>query len=192
MSFFKPFRFIATLILLSVMVVSCSEDEPLPENEEAVTEMKLVFVNSTNPNDIAEAIYSDPDGPGEQQGTFEVPDLRPGVLYNVRIEMRNQLRNRNVSEFISQNADRYQFFFTQGTPAFSSIEYADEDSTGNPIGLQMRMRAGTSAGSGTLRVSLLRDPNKTAQGVRTGSMINAGGELRLQINFGIRVLGGGI
>lgn len=172
---------------------ACGEDEPVPENEEALTQMKLVFSDPDNGDIITEAIYLDEDGPGENQGTFEVPDLTPGRSYKVNIEIMDGLRNnKDVSAQIRSNGTQYQFFFNQSTPAFSSIAYADEDANGNPIGLELDVVASGNSGTGFMRVTLVKDLDKSAAGVTFSNRAESGGEIRIQINYAFRIEGGGI
>ena len=190
---FKNLRFLLVLSLVGLMF-SCSDDEVAPENEEGLTEMRLVFKNPTDGEVVATARYFDADGPGPETPVFEVPDLLPNRTYNLSIEIIDGLRNnRDVSAHIRNNGERYQFFFSQTTPAFSNITYKDQDANGNPIGLELEVRTVAIAGSnGFLRVTLRKDVNKSAPGVAQGDVSNAEGEVRIQINFGFRIAGGGI
>lgn len=183
-------------VLFSIMlllITSCGDEEAVPENEEALTQMKLVFSDPDSGDIITEASYLDEDGPGENQGTFEVPDLVPGRRYRVSIEIIDALRNnKDVSAHINTNGTQYQFFFNQSTPAFSSIAYADEDAEGNPIGLAFEVVASGSTGTGFMRVTLVKDLDKSTAGITFNNRANSGGEIRIQINFAFRIAGGGI
>lgn len=183
--------FIVSLAL--ILFAACGDEEPIPENEEALTQMKLVLSDPESGEFITEAIYLDEDGPGENQGTFEVPDLIPGRRYRINIEIVDGLRNnKDVSAHIQSNGTQYQFFFNQSTPAFSSIAYADEDADGNPIGLELEVVASGNPGTGFMRVTLVKDLDKSAAGVTISNRANSGGEIRIQINYAFRIPGGGI
>jgi hypothetical protein len=64
--------------------------------------------------------------------------------------------------------------------------YADADGDGNPIGL--RNRATTpAAGSGTITAILRHMPNKSAAGVASGDITNAGGDTDIEVDLNFTI-----
>jgi hypothetical protein len=190
---YTQLRNIFVFSIVFLIAAGCGDEEVAPENEEGLTQMKMVFSDPESGDIITEAIYLDEDGPGENQGTFEVPDLSPGRRYRVNIEIIDALRNnRDVSNHIRSNGTQYQFFFNQSTPAFSSLTYQDQDANGNPIGLELEVVATGSSGTGFMRVTLVKDLDKSTAGISSNNRANSGGEIRIQINFAFRIIGGGI
>jgi hypothetical protein len=190
---FTAIRNVLVITMLLSLFAACGDEEAVPENEEALTQMILVFSDPDTGDLIAEAIYSDEDGPGEIQGTFEVPSLSPGRRYHVTIKINDGLRNnRDVSADIASKATQYQFFFNQTTPAFSSIAYLDQDANGNPIGLEAEVVTSGSPGTGFMRVTLVKDLDKAAPGVSISNRADSGGEIRIQINYAFQIESGGV
>jgi hypothetical protein len=62
-----------------------------------------------------------------------------------------------------------------------SFTYADADVNGKPIGLAFTLKTGTAAATGNIVVVLRHMPAKSAAGVATGDITNAGGATDAQI-----------
>ena len=77
----------------------------------------------------------------------------------------------------------HQFFFT-ATGANLTVGYADEDDNGNPLGLVTTLTT-SDASSGTIQVVLRHEPDKSATGVQSGDITNAGGETDIEVTFDI-------
>ena len=62
----------------------------------------------------------------------------------------------------------------------------DTDSNNRPVGLASRVTTG-AAGSGTLTITLLHEPDKAASGVADGDPSNAGGATDIEVTFDVTV-----
>ena len=83
----------------------------------------------------------------------------------------------------------HQFFY-QSTPTdvITNFNYEGENDTdGNPIGLDFSFATRTAGGAGTLRITLRHLPNKSATGVASGDITNADGETDVEVDFPVRL-----
>ena len=105
------------LILMTlIFTLSCSDDElPAEENEEeAITDVKLIFTNQYDANDVVVARAQDPDGEGVEE--LKVLD---GILlginkqYTLTFEIMNNLESpgEDIGEEILEEGDEHQIFF---------------------------------------------------------------------------------
>ncbi|MBC7439017.1 MAG: hypothetical protein H7250_03405 [Flavobacterium sp.] len=67
-----------------------------------------------------------------------------------------------------------------------TFAYADQDANGKPIGLAFTLTTG-AATTGNLTVTLKHEPNKSAAGVSTGNITNAGGATDASVTYPIVV-----
>ena len=65
-----------------------------------------------------------------------------------------------------------------------TVNYTDEDSNENPIGIATSVETG-AASNGTLTIVLRHEPIKAAENVATGDITNAGGETDIEVQFDI-------
>jgi hypothetical protein len=80
----------------------------------------------------------------------------------------------------------HQLFF-QASEAIGVFSYADADMNGKPIGLAFTLKTGATGATGTIVVILRHEPLKSADGVASGSITNAGGATDAQITYPIQV-----
>ena len=91
----------------------------------------------------------------------------------------------DITVEVQEEAEEHQFFF-QNNISGLIIAYTDEDENGHPIGLSSKIST-TGSGSGTITVTLRHEPNKTAAGVSTGEITNAGGETDIEVTFDVEI-----
>lgn len=89
-----------------------------------------------------------------------------------------------TAEILEEDED-HQFFF-QTNIAGLTVAYSDQDEDGNPVGLQSTATT-TGTGNGTVTVILRHEPNKSATGVVSGDITNAGGETDIEVTFNVTV-----
>jgi hypothetical protein len=77
--------------------------------------------------------------------------------------------------------------FYQLPSSIGTVTYSDTDTNGRPVGLNFTLVAGTAGSTGTLTVTLRHLPNKTASGVSSGSITNAGGNTDAAVTFSLAV-----
>lgn len=175
-----------TLLLLAAVVLfsQCNTEEPEPENEEElITTMTLTFSPQAGGQDVVFSIFDeDGDGPAAPEYTNGV--LSTNTTYSVSLEVRNDEEDEDITVEIEEEDEEHQFFFQISSALDLEFDYADQDGDGNPIGLSTIFVAG-NASSGTLTVTLRHEPNKTAQGVASGLIANAGGETDIEATFDV-------
>ncbi|MEO1487470.1 MAG: GTP cyclohydrolase [Bacteroidota bacterium] len=197
----KNLRIIA-LLFMAIAVVSCSDDDDAPPEEnlpEVFTDVTLVFTPAGGGAAVT-ATAEDPDGEGPSD--LVVNDdiiLAANTTYTLTFEILNDLPDpdENIGEEIADEDDEHQFFFAFADGTFTSptgdgnfgagnadddINYEDEDSddqdgSGNPVGLTTTW---TTAGpsTGTFRVNLQHQP-----GVKTADTDSTDGDTDFNLLF---------
>ena len=178
---------IAGLFILFLGVSSCKKDDPvIPNQPEVITTLKYTLT----PDDGGAAVvlsFLDLDGDGGNApiitgGTLDTNKTYTGAL--VLLNEQETPAGNTTAEILAEN-DMHQFFF-QTNIAGLTIDYADQDANGHPVGLQSTLHT-TGAGNGTLTVTLRHEPDKSASGVPDGDITNAGGETDIEVTFDVTV-----
>ena len=163
---------------------SCYPD-PVVE-EEVITTMTITLQPSDGGADVVlQTRDIDGDGPDEAVLTI-VGDLLANTSYSGSIVILNEAEDpaENYTAVIEEESLEYQFFYTIGSGLNASTEYMDEDSEGNPIGLDFTLTT-TAASSGDITFTLRHEPVKSAEGVADGDITNADGETDITATFDI-------
>ena len=181
---------IAQVICFTFLLIACSDDEePIPVNEEEViTTMNITLSPGSGGSPIfLQAQDLDGDGPNPPVVTVSGP-LQAGQVYNGSIELLNETETppEDITEEVEGEGEEHQFFFQTGGNLDLIMDYTDQDSNGNPVGLAFTATAGT-ASSGTLTVVLRHEPDKNAAGVSDGDIANAGGETDIDQDFSLEI-----
>lgn len=195
-------RLLSTLLLvLSVFIFSCEKDDPVPEiDQELITELNLVFEEVTEsgnvvPNSRFEVTAKDAEGIslGSSPQIEDIVSLVPGKVYQLSIELYNDIADEDMTEEIAHHGDEHQFYFLGsafvGNAAFLEYSYLDEDENGKPIGLKGRVTVDESVSTGSFRVILRHGLNKAFTGAdqpNFESYETAGGESDLDITFQVK------
>jgi hypothetical protein len=131
--------------------------------------------------------FRDTDGDGGNEPTQDTIKLDTNTVYTVALTLLNESEDpaEDVTEEIEEEELKHQFFFSS-TINDLTIAYADEDAEGNPIGLSSTIST-IDAGTGTFTVILRHEPNKSAEGVSSGEITNAGGESDIEVIFNVVV-----
>jgi len=172
-----------SLAAIALSLSACKKDDPEPPNEEEVI-TTLNYTLTPQSGDAVTLTFQDLDGDGGNAPTVTSGTLSANTIYSGSLELLNEIENEDITEEIKDEDDEHQFFFeaTNGI----SIDYDDEDGDGNPVGLSNTLTT-TSAGSGTIKVTLIHEPEKDADGVAGGSITNAGGETDIEVTFNVTV-----
>ena len=169
---------------------SCSSDDDVltPVNEEEViTTITATFTPQTGGTPII-LKSQDLDGDGPEAPVLTVSgDFTTGMTYNGTVTFFNELANpvEDITEEVQEEGDEHQIFFQEN--GVGNITYTDEDVNGNPIGLNFTFEASETAASGNFTITLIHEPNKTAQGVSDGDITNAGGSTDAIATFSVNV-----
>ena len=187
----KKSFFLIPLLILALIFTGCSKDDPpAPVNEEElITTMTVTLSPVGGGTDIVlKTVDMDGDGGEDPVVTISGGNLTAGTTYDGTIELLNETETpaEDITEEVEEEADKHQFFYTIGTGLNVTTNYEDEDGDGNPIGVEFTLVA-NAASSGDLTFTLRHEPNKSAAGVATGDITNAGGETDITETFSITI-----
>ena len=181
------------LLAATILVISfgCDPGDPEPHDHDHEDELITTFTYTLTPTDDSPPVilyFQDLDGDGGEEPKQSVTgSLKTNTTYAGIASLLNEDEDpaHNVSEEVKEEAEEHQFFFNS---SLSDVEvtYNDADENGNPLGLETSLKTGV-AGAGTITITLLHEPEKTASGVKEGSIDNAGGSTDLQVTFNIVV-----
>jgi hypothetical protein len=190
------------LLAIGLLFTGCSEDDeaPEPENEEEViTDVKLIFTNDADATDVVTVSAKDPDGEGVLELAFlgEIT-LDVSKSYTLTLEIENNLDSpgEDIAGEIEEEDDEHQFFFSFSNDAFSNpagngnidnaadpLNYNDMDGNSNPLGLSTAWTAGSSALSGgTFIIRLQHQPD-----VKTATSGATDGDTDFELGFELNI-----
>ena len=165
---------------------SCDKGE-IPNPEELITTMTYTLT-PVGAGPVAVLSFRDLDGDGGTAPVIETDPLESGTIYLGEIELLNESTTpvEDITEEILAEAEDHQFFYAWTGSNLISIDYNDADSLGFPVGVMTAM-ALSGPGQGELKITLRHLPDKSAAGVNTGNIQNAGGETDIEIIFPVTV-----
>jgi len=175
---------IAILALFS----SCDKDPVVPNEEELITTVNYTLTPVSTGQTVTYT-FLDIDGDGGNAPIIStIGELKSGTSYNGVLTLLNEAGNpsQNITEEIEAEDKDHQLFFavSGGTVGKMVISYDDKDANNQPLGLKTKVST-TGTGTGKLMITLRHLPNKSATGVSTGNITNAGGETDIEVNFDI-------
>ncbi len=164
---------------------SCSNDDDPVNEEEVITTVTATLTNGSN---IITLSSRDLDGDGPNAPVVTVSgNLAANTTYTGAVSFLNETSDpvdNITTEVLEEGADHQLFF--QAPSSLGTFTYSDTDANGKPIGLQFSLLTG-NASSGNLTITLRHLPNKSASGVATGDITNAGGATDAQVTYPIVV-----
>jgi hypothetical protein len=179
----KNFKITTLALTVLVLFSSCDNDDTVvPVNEEELITTVRVTLVGGGQTIILTSTDLDGDGPTAPNVVVSGA-LTAGTTYTGSVAFLNELENpaEDITTEVEEEGVDHQVFY-QLAAALGTITYTDLDANGNPIGLDFSYATG-SAGSGTLTVTLRHLPNKSAAGVSTGNIANAGGATDAEVIF---------
>lgn len=179
----KYILFIASALGITLFA-SCSKDDHNHSDHEVITHVELDLINSA---DTVRLRFIDLDGDGGNAPVITGGTLKPAKTYQANIRCyrtEDGVKEEMTQEILSEGL-KHQFFFITSISGLS-ISYLDKDSNNNPIGLKSQWVT-TSAGSGNVQVVLRHELTKSASGVSSGNIQNAGGETDIEIDFNVSI-----
>lgn len=202
MNKFKKYTMIP-LVAIAVLITGCEKEEdeiPQKENEEEViTDVKLIFTNDDDPDDIVQAMAKDPDGNGvEELVILDTINLNKNKSYTLTFEIMNNLETpgEDIREEIKEEDDEHQIFFGFSNDAFSdplgngnidnasdTIIYNDYDASNNPLGLSTGWKTSSSIlTGGNFTVQLQHQPD-----VKTSTSTSTTGDTDFKLEFVLNI-----
>ncbi len=184
----KQYLFLFGLVLAIFSFSSCDKDDPTPPNEEElITTLTLTMTPEGGGSDVLFR-FRDTDGDGGNDPVITSGTLAANTIYNATLELLNESVSpaENITNEVRSEGEDHQFFYATTAGVNLSFAYDDTDTNGNPIGLEVLFQTG-EASTGQFQVTLRHEPNKTASGVSTGDISNAGGETDIEVIFDIEI-----
>ncbi len=180
------FLFILNILFAVLFLNSCKDDDPVDENDEEVI-TTLTYTLTPTSGDVVTLSFVDLDGDGGDDPTITGGTLQANMSYTGALDLKNEAETpaESINEEIEEEDLEHQFFFSV-VGANLTVDYSDQDASGNPLGLATNLTTG-DASTGTLTVILRHEPDKSASGVSTGDITNAGGETDLEVTFDIDI-----
>ena len=185
----KLIKNIVILVYISSIFAACSSDEDpvIINEEELITTVRATLIPEGGGTEvILESVDLDGEvGPNEPiievSGTFN-----PNTMYAGTLKILNEAESpaEDITLEILEEDEDHQFFFSF-TNDIATATYDDEDSNGNPVGVQFNLLTGAADSSGGFTIILRHEPNKGAADVNTGDITNAGGSTDVQVTFNI-------
>lgn len=185
----KNFKLLAIALITVSTFTACDKNDDeiiLPVNEEElITTVKLTL---TGGGQVITLQSKDLDGDGPNAPVVTVSNnLVANTTYTGQAEFLNELASPvgNITEEIEEEGADHQIFY-QALASLGTFTYTDVDANGKPIGLAFTYTT-SNAASGNLTVTLRHLPNKSASGVSTGNIANAGGATDAEVVFPVVV-----
>ncbi len=178
-----------TAMMVVLVMSGCDSDDPDPVDEpELITTMNVTFTNTADASDVVTASFRDLDGEGGNDGVTTNPTLSANATYTVTIEFLNESETpaEDITAEVREEDEEHQVFFIAAAGLNFTYAYGDQDADNNPIGLTGTATIG-AASSGTLDVVLVHEPMKSAAGVSSGDITNAGGEEDIRVPFTVTI-----
>lgn len=170
------------MLFALALLVSCGDDDPVaPTNEEElITTLNMVFT-PTQGSAVVLKYYDEDGGDGPLSPVVTGGTLSSNTTYTVSLEILNESESpsEDVTLEIEEEGKDHQFFFEISNALNLTFEYKDKDVNNQPIGIDTEFTTG-EASTGTLKVILRHEPNKSATGVSSGDITNAGGETDIE------------
>jgi len=185
----KNLAYFLAFLFITIGSISCSDDEdPMPPNPEEVITTLNVALTPVGGGTTVNFNFQDLDGDGGNAPTITVGDLVASTTYNAVITALNEsvTPTDNITVEILAEDEDHQFFF-QVAGANLGVAYTDQDADGNPVGLSSTFTTG-AASTGTIIITLRHEPNKSATGVSSGDITNAGGETDIEVTFDVNIV----
>ena len=187
----RSITIIFTLLLFPlIFCASCQPDKPedpiIPNEEELITSLNYRLTPAGGGADVLFS-FQDSDGDGGNAPSITEGKLKSMTSYTGSIELLNETENpaEDITEEVQEEDEEHQLFY-QTSVAGLDIEYNDLDANSQPLGLSTVLTT-NEVGSGTLTIVLRHEPNKSASGVSSGDITNAGGETDIEVTFNLVV-----
>lgn len=185
----KLIKNIVILVYITSIFAACSnnEDPVIINEEELITTVRATLVPEGGGIEvILESVDLDGDGPNAPNLTVS-GNFDPNTTYVGSLKILNETESPagDITLEIIEEDEDHQFFFSFSND-IATATYNDEDSNGDPVGVQFNLSTGTE-GSGGFTIILRHEPDKAAENVNTGDITNAGGATDVQVTFDITI-----
>lgn len=181
----KNLKLVVVAFLGIITLISCNNDDEPVNEEEVITTVTTTLTNGSN---VIILKSRDLDGDGPNAPIITVSgNLNANTVYAGTVTFLNETVSPadNITIEVQEEGDEHQLFF-QAPSTIGTFVYTDTDANGKPIGLAFTLTTKTAT-TGNLLVTLRHLPNKSASGVATGDITNAGGATDAAITYPVVV-----
>jgi hypothetical protein len=187
-------RFFSLSLVCTLAFTSCDNDDdaPIPVNEEELITTITAIYTPVGGGTAVTLQYKDLDGDGPNAPVTSISSaFETNKTYNGTVTFKNESVSpaEDITPEIIEEGDEHQIFY-QKTGTLNAFTYgtaaSNLDKNGKPIGLQSVFST-TGVASGTLKITLRHEPNKSAANVASGDITNAGGATDAEVTFNIEV-----
>ena len=181
----KTMKTSAFYALLTLAMLGCSDDDTTPEiinEDELITTVILTLTPDSGDQVVLTTIDLDGDGPDEPVTTV-VGNFSENTQYQGAVQFLNETEDpaEDITQEVIEEADEHQVFYTTTDGLNIQTTYEDQDSQGNPLGVQITLSTG-AASEGSLTVTLRHEPVKPNDGLES-----AGGETDISTSFDVSI-----
>jgi hypothetical protein len=181
----KTMKTSAFYALLTLAMLGCSDDDTTPEiinEDELITTVILTLTPDSGDQVVLTTIDLDGDGPDEPVTTV-VGNFSENKQYQGAVQFLNETEDpaEDITQEVIEEADEHQVFYTISEGLNIQTTYEDQDSQGNPLGVQITLSTG-AASEGSLTVTLRHEPVKPNDGLES-----AGGETDISTSFDVSI-----
>ena len=181
----KTMKISAFYALLTLAMLGCSDDDTTPEiinEDELITTVILTLTPDSGDQVVLTTIDLDGDGPDEPV-TSVVGSFSENTQYQGAVQFLNETEDpaEDITQEVIEEADEHQVFYTISEGLNIQTTYEDQDTQGNPLGVQITLSTG-AASEGSLTVTLRHEPVKPNDGLES-----AGGETDISTSFDVSI-----
>ena len=181
----KTMKTSAFYALLTLAMLGCSDDDTTPEiinEDELITTVILTLTPDSGDQVVLTTVDLDGDGPDEPVTTV-VGNFSENTQYQGAVQFLNETEDpaEDITQEVIEEADEHQVFYTISEGLNIQTTYEDQDSQGNPLGVQITLSTGL-ASEGSLTVTLRHEPVKPNDGLES-----AGGETDISTSFDVSI-----
>lgn len=184
----KQYLYIFTICSIILLLSNgCSHDEHKHIHEEEVITTVTVTLTPKNGGSTVTLTSKDIDAGGPKKPTITGGTLQTSTTYTGSITLLNETEDPavNITKEIEEEAEEHQFFYKAKGIKSTFTYKGKNDKNGKPVGLSFEVVTEGTAGMGNYTITLRHEPNKSATGVSTGDITNAGGETDVEVVFPI-------
>ena len=177
----KNLKLVAVAFLGIATLISCNNDDDPVNEEEVITTVTTTLTNGSN---VITLKSRDLDGDGPNAPLVTVSgNLKTNTVYSGAVSFFNETVTpaEDITVEVEEEGSAHQLFF-QAPSALGTFVYNDTDKNGKPIGLEFTLTT-SGATTGNLLLTLRHEPNKSASGVASGDITNAGGETDVAVTY---------
>jgi hypothetical protein len=177
------------LLMAVIFFSSCKKDEEIQptDDNELITRVELKFTDVASKSTVTYT-FQDKDGdPKTAPEKFEKIVLNKGVSYTMTLGVYDDTKSpaKDITQEINEESDVHLFVFKATPASLLTTTIQDKDKNGLPIGLDAKVLASSTIGTGKFNVVLKHQPELNGVKVKTGQ--EAGGSTDIDLLFDVEI-----